>query len=96
MSPDFDAAFPEKTIAQVSIAMVDGSTYSSGPVEAIWEPPDALPSDQALVKKFLWLASPVIGEENAEALVRLIWKFDECPTIAPLLRKCAPSYGGGR
>jgi 2-methylcitrate dehydratase PrpD len=100
VSPAFDAAFLCKTIAEVSITMTDGHTYHSGPVEAIWEPPDTLPDDGALEEKFRWLASPVIGEENAEALVRLIWEFDQCASIAPLLRRCVsnqcPTDGGGQ
>jgi 2-methylcitrate dehydratase PrpD len=100
VSPAFDAAFPGKTIAEVSITMADGSTYRSGAKEAIWEPPDTLPSDEALEKKFLWLASPVIGQENATALARLIWKFDQCASIDKLLRRCVssqcPTDGGGQ
>ena len=100
VSPAFDAAFPGKTMAEVSITMTDGSTYRSGPVEAKWEPPDTLPGDGALEKKFLWLASPVMGEENAAALVRLIWEFDQCASIFPLLSRCtpnkSPSDGGGQ
>jgi 2-methylcitrate dehydratase PrpD len=99
VSPAFDAAFPEKTIAQVSITMTDGRTYHSGPVEAVWEPPDTLPGDEALEKKFLWLASPVIAEENAKALARLIWEFDQCTSIVSLLSRCVPHQrpadGGG-
>jgi 2-methylcitrate dehydratase PrpD len=100
VSPAFDAAFPGKTIAEVSITMTDGSTYRSGPKEAVWEPPDTLPSDEALEKKFLGLASPVIGEENAAALVHLIWEFDRCPSIDALLSRCTPNQcptdGGGQ
>jgi 2-methylcitrate dehydratase PrpD len=100
VSPAFDAAFPGKTIAEVSITMADGSMYCSGPVEAIWEPPDTLPGDGALEKKFLWLASPVIGKENAAALARLIWEFDQCASIDALLRRCVSnqcsSNGGGQ
>jgi 2-methylcitrate dehydratase PrpD len=91
VSPAFEAAFPGKTIAEVSIVMSDGSKYDSGLVEAIWEPPDTLPSDQALKKKFLWLASPAIGEENAEALVRLIWDFEQSASTSPLLSRCVPN-----
>jgi 2-methylcitrate dehydratase PrpD len=91
VSPALDAAFPQKTIAEVSITMTDGSTHHSGPVEAIWEPPDTLPGDEALEKKFLWLASPAIGEENAAALVGLVWEFDQCTSIDPLLSRCAPN-----
>lgn len=96
----FDAAFPGKTIAEVSITMVDGSVYHSGPVEAIWEPADALPSDETLETKFRWLTSPVIGEENAAELARLIWEFDQCPSIDALLNRCVPDLcltdGGGQ
>jgi 2-methylcitrate dehydratase PrpD len=90
VSPAFDAAFPGKTTAEVSITMVDGSVYHSGPVEAIWEPPGTLPSDEALEEKFRWLTSPLIGEENAAALARLIWEFDQCPSLDALLNRCVP------
>jgi 2-methylcitrate dehydratase PrpD len=96
VSPTFDAAFPEKTIAEVTIIMPDGDTFRSGPVEAIWEPPDTLPGDHALEKKFLWLATPVVGEENAETLVNLILDFEQCQTIDPLLGRCVPDHGGGK
>jgi 2-methylcitrate dehydratase PrpD len=99
VSPAFDAAFPGKTVAEVSITMADGSTYRSGPKEAVWEPPDTLPSDEALEKKFLWLVSPVVGEENAAALARQIWEFDRCASIDALLSRCTPNQcptdGGG-
>jgi 2-methylcitrate dehydratase PrpD len=99
VSPAFDAAFPGKTVAEVSITMADGSTYRSGPKETVWEPPDTLPSDEALEKKFLWLVSPVVGEENAAALARQIWEFDRCASIDALLSRCTPNQcptdGGG-
>ena len=91
VSPAFDDAFPGKTIAEVSITITSGDTYRSGPIEAIWEPPDSLPSDQALEKKFFWLASPVVGEENAESLVRLIWDFEKSASAVSLLSYCVPN-----
>ncbi len=90
ISPVFDAAFPGKTLAEVSIIMTDGSAYDSNPMEAIWEPPNTLPGDDALEKKFFWLASPVIGEENTTALVHLIREFDQCESIDALLGRCVP------
>jgi 2-methylcitrate dehydratase PrpD len=91
VSPEYEAAFPRKTIAEVSITTIDDSKYNSGPVEAIWEPPDTLPGDKELEKKFLWLAGPVIGKDNAESLLNLIWDFEKCQSIAPVIARCASS-----
>jgi 2-methylcitrate dehydratase PrpD len=91
VAPEYEAAFPRKTIAEVSITTTDDISYNSGPVEAIWEPPDSLPGDEALEKKFLWLAGPAVGKDNAEALARLIWEFEKCQSIAPLMARCAGS-----
>ena len=91
VTPEYETAFPRKTIAEVSITMTDDITYNSGPVEAIWEPPDTLPDDKALEKKFLWLAGPAIGKDKAEALASLIWEFEKCQSIAPLMALCASS-----
>ena len=91
VSPEYEAAFPQKTIAEVTITTSDDNKYNSDPVEAIWEPPDTLPGDKELEKKFLWLAGPVIGKENAESLLSFIWEFEKCQSIAPLIERCARS-----
>ena len=89
VSPEYEAAFPRKTIAEVTITTSDDSKYNSGPVEAIWEPPDTLPGDKELENKFLWLAGPVVGKDNAEELLNLIWEFEKCQSITPLIARCA-------
>jgi 2-methylcitrate dehydratase PrpD len=90
VAPQYDAVFPQQTLAEVTISLKDGRRFDSGPVEALWEPPDRLPGDGELEQKFLWLARPVIGEDNAVAAVNLIWNFEHCPSIRPLLERCTP------
>ena len=46
-------------------------------MEARWEPPDTLPSDNELKEKFIWLAGPVLGQYRAHELLQLIWQFED-------------------
>lgn len=73
---EFEDRFPGKAIARVDLTTRDGRGFDSGPVEARWEPPDALPSDDELREKFLWLAGPVLGPQRAHELLQLIWQFE--------------------
>jgi 2-methylcitrate dehydratase PrpD len=81
---DYEKAFPAKARAEVVIRTVDGRVFSSGTVEARWEPPDTLPADEELQDKFLRLAEPVLGGQRSQELVARIWKFDRAHD-APLL-----------
>jgi 2-methylcitrate dehydratase PrpD len=77
VAQEFEDRFPGKAIASVAITTRDGRRFDSGAVEARWEPPDTLPSDDELKEKFAWLAGPVLGQERAEELRDLIWQFDK-------------------
>ena len=76
---------------------VDGATFRSGRIEALWEPPDTLPSDVALETKFRWLTAPVIGARNADVLLAKIWKAEQWASPAPIIEgsritdSCNPS-----
>lgn len=86
--PEYDLAFPEKRFAEVRIHTNDGRVITSGPVEAIWDPPAALPTDRELEDKFRRLADPVLGGEKTDKLVNLIWSFDQTESAAALLPLC--------
>ena len=86
VAPEFDERFPAKAIAGVEITATDGKVYDSGAVEARWEPPDTLPTDDELREKFLWLASPVLGDVRAQSLLDLIWSFDQVPDARQLVQ----------
>ena len=74
--------------AEVVVETTTGATFRSGRIEALWEPPDTLPSDGELEAKFRWLAGPVIGEGTAEALIGQIWATDQWTSTAPIIDGC--------
>ena len=84
----FDRAFPEKACAEVIIHTISGARFSSGTMEARWEPPADSPSDADLEKKFTWLATPVLGIEQSRKLCDLVWYLDECENIEMLIDLC--------
>jgi 2-methylcitrate dehydratase PrpD len=82
----FEERFPAKAIAAVEITTHAGKRFDSGAVEAPWEPPDTLPSDEELKEKSLWLTAPLLGRSQAHELLELIWKFDEAADARELIR----------
>jgi 2-methylcitrate dehydratase PrpD len=90
-APELEDEFPAKAPAEVVVETIDGRIFSSGRMEALWEPPDTLPTDQALEEKFFWLAGPVIGKKNARKLKDLIWEFEACRSISALMDLCTSS-----
>lgn len=72
----YDDAFPAKAYADVAVITRDGSTFIARRKEALWEPPDTLPSDDELERKFRWLVTPVLREDRTNALVEQVWAFD--------------------
>jgi 2-methylcitrate dehydratase PrpD len=81
---DHQRVFPTKARAEVIIQTTDGRTLRSGTVEANWEPPDSLPTDNELHEKFRWLVEPVLGVQKARDLANLIWQF-ETVAASPIL-----------
>jgi 2-methylcitrate dehydratase PrpD len=89
--PEFEAEFPAKAPAEVIVETTSGQTFRSGRVEARWEPPDSLPTDEELVEKFRWLAGPVLGAGPARALSEAIWQADRWSNLDPILKNCRAS-----
>ncbi len=88
LDPEFDTEFPAKTLAEVVVETTTGETYRSGRIEALWEPPDTLPSDGELEAKFLWLTGPVIGKVKANDLAEKIWSAEQWTSIDTLFDGC--------
>lgn len=88
VSEAFNQLFPEKTLAEVVIRTKRGDSFSSGAMEAEWEPPDGLPSDGELEAKFRRLVTPILGSEQTHQLCSLIWHFEECPHVNELIELC--------
>ena len=90
LEPLFEAEFPAKAPAEVLIETLDGKTLRSGRMEALWEPPDTLPSDDELDAKFIWLTTSVLAQINAQTLMEQIRNADQWPTIDPIIDGCCP------
>ncbi|MBE7549520.1 MAG: MmgE/PrpD family protein [Anaerolineales bacterium] len=73
----YERVFPAKTLADVEVITTDGRRLLVAGKQALWEPPDSLPSDAELEQKFRWLVEPVLGQERAGELVDLIWRFEQ-------------------
>ena len=88
VAPEFEAEFPAKAPAEVVVETTSGKSFKSGRIEALWEPPDTLPSDDELETKFRWLVNPVLGESRCDELVRLIWNFEKEDHADVMIRLC--------
>jgi 2-methylcitrate dehydratase PrpD len=88
IAPEFEAEFPAKAPAEVIVETTTGEICRSGRIEALWEPPDSLPSDAELEAKFSWLTGPVIGKVNARRLIEHLWSADRWTSIDPILDGC--------
>lgn len=88
VSINFEKMFPSKACAEVVIETHQGKIFNSGPVEAMWEPPDTLPSDSELEEKFHWLVDPVLGQEKTDTLAALIWDLDKMEDLSILINHC--------
>jgi 2-methylcitrate dehydratase PrpD len=85
---EYEQAFPQKTLADVEVITHDGRSLWAKGKQALWEPPDTLPSDAELEQKFRRLVAPVLGKEGTAALVRLIWQFEQVSEVRELIRLC--------
>jgi 2-methylcitrate dehydratase PrpD len=88
VAPEFEAEFPAKAPAEVIVETTTGDICRSGRIEALWEPPDMLPSDAELEAKFCWLTGPVIGKVGAQRLIERLWSADQWTSIDPILDGC--------
>jgi 2-methylcitrate dehydratase PrpD len=86
VAPEFEAEFPAKAPAEVIVETTTGDILASGRIEAIWEPPDTLPTDDELEAKFRWLVIPVLGRRRCDQLVATIWTLDDCSDARELIR----------
>jgi hypothetical protein len=68
------------------VETADGKIFRSGRIEALWEPPATLPSDQDLEDKFRWLVKPVLGHRICDQLVSTIWTMENRPDARILVQ----------
>ena len=84
----FQEMFPAKACAEVTVQTKGGKVFRSGIMEANWEPPHTLPTDDEIEQKFRWLTAPVLGAEKTDRLVEMIWRFHTVEDVGELIRAC--------
>jgi len=81
--PELTAAFPKMRAARVEVTLADGRTVGAFAPYRRGDPEAPL-SDAELNGKFLELASPVIGDAAASALLDRLWQVDGLESVAEL------------
>lgn len=84
----YEKMFPAEAGAEVVVHTKSGKRFDSGPVEAMWEPPDTLPSDRELQDKFHRLVTPVLGEGKTKQIEDLIQDVENLETMNTLVALC--------
>jgi 2-methylcitrate dehydratase PrpD len=84
IDPELDAAFPNQRAARVAIDTTDGRSVEYLQPARKGDPELPL-TDRDLEDKYLELASPVLGEATAKALVARLWKLETLPNVTTAL-----------
>ncbi len=82
----FQKKFPQSAESEVEITTRDGQRFLSGEISARWDAHSA-PSDRELEDKFIWLASPVLGEKTARYLKDIVINFDKETSLKRLIKQ---------
>ena len=75
VDPELDASFPKQRAARVGMQSRDGRRDEWLQPTRVGDPEAPL-SDAQLEAKYLELAAPVIGQQNASALLQRLWRLD--------------------
>ena len=68
----------------VVIELQDGTTLNSGMVEGEINYPQRCWNEQSLEDKFRWLARHVLEEARVDAVVDMVWHFEDVPNVREL------------
>jgi len=80
LDPEVDAGFPARRAARVTVRLRDGRSFTHWQSDRKGDP--ELPLEDAdLEGKLIELASPVIGEPAARALLARIWALGDSPDL---------------
>lgn len=82
---EFNAHFPARRFAQVTITTKRGVHYASPATEARWNSTDP-PTDDELRAKFRWLATELLPPAAVATLENALWYCSEAPDIQILAK----------
>jgi 2-methylcitrate dehydratase PrpD len=82
----FNAHFPARRFAEVTITTTEGQSYHSPATEARWNSNDP-PTDEELLTKFRWLAAELLPPAAVNELEVALWRCGEEVDIGGLVRR---------
>lgn len=80
----FNAHFPARRFAEVTIITNEGRSYHSPATEARWNSTDP-PADEALLTKFRWLATALLSPTVVAELEEALWNCAEATDMSGLV-----------
>ncbi len=83
-SDTYNAAFPAKRIADVTLVLQDGRELNSGPTEALGDPENPVPLE-TVVSKYRAYAAPVLGQARMHEIETQVLSLAEGDDLASLL-----------
>ena len=84
INPDFEAVYPAKYPARVTVIMEDGTKYV-GEVEYPKGDPENPATKEEVVEKFLINAVPVVGDTTAKRIIGLVDNFEKLESLNELM-----------
>lgn len=80
----FNAHFPARRFAEVTIITSEGRSYHSPATEARWNSTDP-PADEELLAKFRWLATALLSPAAVAELEEALWNCAEATDMSGLI-----------
>ena len=84
INPEFEAVYPAKYPARVTVYMEDGTKYV-GEVEYPKGDPENPATKEEVIEKFLINAKTVVDDSKAKRIIELVDKFEELKTLNDLM-----------
>ena len=86
----FNARFPADRLSRVVMETVDGRSFDSGEVYALWDLREP-PHDEALLAKFRELVRTHLSEAQTAELEQTVWHIEEMDQVSTLVKMLAGS-----
>jgi 2-methylcitrate dehydratase PrpD len=83
-SDTYNAAFPAKRIADVTLVLNDGRELRSGPTEALGDPENPVSLD-TVISKYYAYAEPILGQARAHDIQTHVLSLGEEDDLTALL-----------
>jgi 2-methylcitrate dehydratase PrpD len=88
--PEYEAQYPAKSLARVTITLADGRTVTQE-VDRSARGRYLHPTDDDIENKFRLIAGPILGAERTETVIGLVRRLETLPDIGELVEALRPA-----